>query len=477
MPWFVVKSDHPEADASGRVHGPGEVFQLTNAEVNLAYNIERISAGVFGIVVQEPVISVVPPYTGAKGFAYHGNNPEAARPKGYASIEWMGYVQPAYAMPQDTLVLLPGGGPTPDPPVDISELGIQRIMAYGHSLITGYMLTSPETERFTKLLANDAGSIPEVNRGVTSSMIAHEEVSHGGVYTVFANTKRPASSSFPGYDNVVVIATGANDIDQYGWDANALRYIKGALRSAIGRLLAGAVYDDQHASWSYDSNWVSATDLEENYSAGGTAHAALAAGAVATWTAPAGVDGHACWVNVSIKGDGASGATYTVRRNGSVVGTFDGTGGIEHVGVGGQVTPFSFRIPGCSAGDTITITSSKADTSNSWVDSAWVESKNPPVVLVLKGYKVNDYSALTGPIEVDDSGVDALNAAIDEVVADLPARVIAVDTSSLDKNPSLMASDGIHPNSGGHQLLAGLCASAISSSGYTASDASQAVIA
>lgn len=49
---------------------------------------------------------ISPPVLAAtgKGFVKHGSDPNVARPKGYASIEWFGSVEPKNAINGDTWI-------------------------------------------------------------------------------------------------------------------------------------------------------------------------------------------------------------------------------------------------------------------------------------------------------------------------------------------------------------------------------------
>ena len=125
--------------------------------------------------------------------------------------------------------------------------------------------------------------------------------------------------------------------------------------------------------------------------------------------------------------------------------------------------PQVLRIPDVAAGvQTITVTVGAYSNAGGALPAifdywAWEPPEDQcPVVVLVKQPKPLDYTAYgsTPPGPPTDTGVDNLNAILDDLAAEFGERVIAVDTSAIDADADYWDAGNVHPNANGHRFIA-----------------------
>lgn len=348
------------------------------------------------------------------------------------------------------------------------------LYTWGHSYVDGQG-TSDRSRRFGQIVAEALG-LREQNESISGT--AWTADNSGGSYSkVLQNIARQglggvsgsatAASGLHGFgspQNLHLWMCGVNDLNVYGNTSGVLAPFTNALRVALSRWRATAVYEDSHSSFSYGGSWSTPSDILGS----GSGYHMTASGA-ATWSiaVPADFPGGTLAIGFRANAGAGAGATHSVTVDGGAPLTVDAHG------ISGTSTAFVLRIPNLAAGaHTISGTIGSLVTATCidyWQHEA--DTSNAPLcVLVKQPYPV-DYSLYgsVAPGPPTNAGVDVLNGLIASVAAEFDSRVIVVDTSSLNGqvDSTLYCSDHLHPSDKGHLALANLILAAIKAAGFT----------
>lgn len=255
---------------------------------------------------------------------------------------------------------------------------------------------------------------------------------------------------------------GINDIAQLGNTLLALAPFIMAQRVVITRWRAGVVFENDDAS--------------------------VVLGGAGSWGSAAGTAANS---GNNIAYNDTNGATITVTTPGDMPSTgtvffgpgawTDGGGAVFTATIGGVVYSIDTRltstsgnrscavirgIPSPGPNATIVWTTSNVTGAIGAMFDYWgwepPEADCPLVVLVKQPHPL-DYTAYgsTPPAPPTDAGVDIMNAAFDSLAAEFGARVITVDTSSLNNSSAYFTAGNVHPNAAGHLAIAQLIRNAV----------------
>jgi lysophospholipase L1-like esterase len=333
------------------------------------------------------------------------------------------------------------------------------VEVWGHSYAFGIGATD-RTKRFGAVVAR-ALNLPEVCEAISGSTLSYH--TSGGSWPKVLQKKArvgvgavsgsaPAAtgiSGFAGPGGLHILMFGVNDLNVRGNTAGALEGFKQDIRTYVSRLRAATVIESTNAAFSYTGTWATATDTTQN---SGADYKYTTTGTGFGIALPADFPGGTLAVGFTAQTN--AGAIYSTTV-GSTVYTIDARNPYT---VSSSYTGFVLRIPGLPAGaQTINFTVASIATI-AIVDYAQWEGDDEPVIILVKQPYPVDYSAYgsTPPGPPTDAGVDAVNAIMDDVAAEFGARVIALDTSSLDRDASMFTSDGLHPSDKGNATIASL---------------------
>lgn len=258
-----------------------------------------------------------------------------------------------------------------------------------------------------------------------------------------------------------------NDAAAMGFqNASARSAVVDTHRAVISRCRASSIWNVTDAArWAF-TNWTlqgSGLDLS---SGGSTRSISVTTTNNATLTLPADYDGGTVAIAFLLR-PGATGGTVTFSGTAGVTGTFYSGGGgqvgTDHAYTVKRIT----NLTAANAGQTIILTCTSLDASSPiiFLDSAWVESRTPPPVIVCNLHKsivaasygyTNAFSTTwsasgTRTESQMDADVDLYNSALQAMVAEFDGMVQIADVNEAInpggvKGVLAKTSDGIHPN-------------------------------
>lgn len=366
----------------------------------------------------------------------------------------------------------------------LSPTNIARVFCAGHSFTSGFLNTEGG-ERWATRLAAVLGA-EEVTYAQTSAMLAQDDGGgHPGGYASVLNGIIPRSQSTGSYtarsaqpylalSPVSVFNYGYNDLAYLNATvATAVAWFKMALRACVCLARSGGYFPDTHSSVAYSSGWTANTGQGQFGSP--TNHSRTSTGGTVTITTPADFPGG----EVDLLTQAKSGGTkWSVTVDGGSAQVLDGTGS-AFGSSSGRANLVVQRLTGLSAGaHTIVMTVSTLDSGASAVFDSWLIAapQLPQVYLVnqaaVPGLPITVSGALHSPVTSSD--VSALNTAIAALPAEFTdGNVILADVATAFANANAnvastvagsgYVSDGLHPNSYGHALIAATVLAAIRS--------------
>lgn len=335
-----------------------------------------------------------------------------------------------------------------------SSVAADSLRVWGHSYGVGTGATTPTVEGFALVVAEALG-LPLRNEAIGGTTLSSQVGGGASWVSILQKVTRPRRFVSPGGGHVLIY--GLNDLNERGNTALAMAGFKHSLRSVVSRMRAGAIFENDNASFAYPTgSWADLTSTAENSGAG---YKYTTGNATFTITTPADFPGGTIAVGVTARAGGA-GATITATVN-SILYTLDAHND-QTVGY----IPCVLRIPNVPAGaQTITFTVASV-VSLVGVDYwQWEppEATAPLVALITQPYPV-DYDAYgsVSPGPPTNAGVDVLNQIINDVADEFDARVVVVDTSTMNASTaSYFIAGNIHPNTTGHRKIGELVAAAV----------------
>lgn len=305
------------------------------------------------------------------------------------------------------------------------------------------------------------------NRAMSGARITQPGRSVGG-WSRAVTARGPVARSAPYAPDggATILCWAWNDAAAAGLqNASARSAIVDTHRAVISRCRASSVWNVTDAArWAF-TNWtVQASGLDLS-SSGTTRSSSITTTNSATLTLPTDYDGGTVAIAFLLR-PGTTGGTVTFSGTAGVTGTFYSGGGgqvgTDHAYTVKRIT----NLTSANAGQTIILTSTQIDASGIiFLDSAWVESRTPPPVIVCNLHKsivasnygyTNAFSTTwsasgTRTESAMDADVDTYNAALAAMVAEFDGMVQIADVNEAInpggvKGVLAKTSDGIHPN-------------------------------
>jgi lysophospholipase L1-like esterase len=372
--------------------------------------------------------------------------------------------------------------------VSLPQLGIPRVMGFGHSYMAGYG-SIDGSQSYLSRLASALGA-EEVNYAVSGAVLAQDNSSgHAGGYAAVTNSLTPRifynenfqPRNFGPYlpvSPVVVFNYGYNDLFFLGSTIQQVSSWFGmALTASVCVSRAGGWFTDTDASVAYSSGWTANTGVAVyGYQ---TNHQTSTTGHTVTITVPADFPGGEIDLLTLTFGGGTKWSTVVDGGSPQIL---DGTGSL-YGSFSGQANLVVQRLTGLSKGThTIVLTVVSIDASASaFFQGYLVAAPTPPVTVIVNAPQNPALPVTGGNISpVTWTTVQALNATMASVaasfsdglvvIADIASAFAAVPNGATfaGQPGSLYNSDGVHPNAAGHALIASVILNAIGSSPYTA---------
>jgi acetyltransferase-like isoleucine patch superfamily enzyme len=438
---MVVDGNHKLKDVSTPIFGQGFEFTpikigsdvTTLTKVTVINDIGHKSIVAANSVVNKPV----PPYSAVGG----------------VPAKVIDYFGPPELEPPEWRERRMAAGDPDQPP----RRG--RLEVSGHSIAFGGGVSAFE-HRFTTRLA-ELLDAEEVNRSVAGAIACWQETGadpgDGGYARVLQSFLRPADPEAAHPSGLVgLVNYGVNDLAVLGPDN--LDPFRHALRTAISRHRAAAVFEESHPTVSYDGSWTPRPAAGPDCSGKGVMVTAED-GASFTVSVPERFPGGT--VALGFVAASGSGARHAFTLDGEPAGVLDTRGITDQLGhrVGAVM-----RLPGVSPGPheiVCRVTSCAGDTA---FDYWQLESEPALPVLLPLAYPMLDWRPYDGwPHRPTEAGVAALNDLIVGVAAEFGAQAITVDTVSVMRaEDAVFGSAGTYPNDAGHAALARACAAALS---------------
>jgi hypothetical protein len=344
--------------------------------------------------------------------------------------------------------------------------------AFGHSYLENQLGTADQTGRpdgifrdIMSILCNEWQ-----NWAVTGSCLMKQGVSQGGYARAFqAMPGAIRGAPYVSNGGASVLCWGINDIGKSGPGPTYMSAFIDAMRTVISRCRMASIKENTDASIAYGAGFTLASSSFEWTSGTSYRTATTTTGANFTITLPADYDG----------------STVVICFNGFVnggVGTFSGTAGVTGTLSTSQLIPVSevshtprirriTNLTSANAGQTIVFTVNSLDASGSVdFDCWWIESANPPPVIVMDIVRMNATGYAGFPqisansVAVNDAFVQTWNDALYRLVEEFDDMVqVAYCDAAINKKASwLWSVDGVHPNEFGSAQLADAMADAAS---------------
>lgn len=361
-----------------------------------------------------------------------------------------------------------------------SDPGPQAMTAFGHSYFNWVSGTQWTTGRMDAMIrmAMDMEFSNWRNFANISSKLAVDGRAQGGWARVMQDLTRqtPAGQNVHGAPyfpdgGSYIFCWGINDIGNIGGSATQTQIraaFGNALRAVIARARCSVMWDDNYTGPSgqpsYGAGWNTATSGTSDFSSGTTLHdATTTTSATVTLTLPSDYTGEPVVIQF-VAEPGAAGGTVTFSGTAGVTGTLS-TSNILPSASGTRV-PVVKRITGLTssnAGQTIICTVTAIDASGKVRFDYWgLESKSPVPVIVCNVPRILSAGYALYANTIGDSDVANLNTTLNAIVAEFDQMVQVADLdSALNKDSTLFASDGLHPNELGAARGAQACLNAV----------------
>jgi hypothetical protein len=240
-----------------------------------------------------------------------------------------------------------------------------------------------------------------------------------------------------------------NDLAYLGNTVPGIEPFAMAQRMSISRWRAGAIFENDDptvvlggATWTR----IARTDCNSGTSLDYTP----TIGATITITTPQDFPGGTIALGFTQWGPGDS-ATVSGTVNGTVY-----TVNTNHVLNAVGRTCSVLRVPNIPAGTAsyvFTVTGNVGGGVGCMFDYWQWEANDAPLIVLVKQPKPIDLNAYGAGV-VTNAGIDALNGALDALATEFGPRVITVDTSSIDADPTCFIAGNVHPTPKGHRIIA-----------------------
>jgi lysophospholipase L1-like esterase len=295
------------------------------------------------------------------------------------------------------------------------------------------------------------------NWAVNGSRACIEGASTGGFRRFFNGSKKPQRGGpYVADGGAALFCWGINDLGLAGFTTQYKDAYQHAMRTMISRWRAAVIYENDYlvgTRTSYGAGFGAVAAV--GYTSNDTAHWCTATtNANFTLTLPSDYQGET--VSICLVGaGGVSGGIVTWSGTAGVTGTTSTSnilpsGAASHCPVIKRIT----NLTSANAGQTIIGTVNTLDAGGAVMLDYWMlESKNPSPIIVCNvarltasGYTSN-YASWTGTEASRDQDVVDLNTRLISLQAEFDSMVQIADIDSiLNKDATLLFSDGLHPN-------------------------------
>lgn len=337
---------------------------------------------------------------------------------------------------------------------------------FGHSYMQYAFGTYYQTGRADALFfaAMDTEPFNKRNWAVNGSRACIEGASTGGFRRFFNGSKKPQRGGpYVADGGAALFCWGINDLGLVGFTTQIKDAWQHAMRTMISRWRAAVIYENDfqvgtRTSYGAGFGAIAAT----GYTSNDTAHwCTSTTNANFTLTLPSDYNGE----TVAVCFVGAGGVSGGIVTWGGTTGV-SGTTSTSNILPGSAVShcPVTKRFTGltsANAGQTITGTVNTLDGGGAVMLDYWaLEAKNPPPIIVCNtarltatGYTSN-YASWTGTEASRDQDVVDLNSRLTTLVAEFDSMVQIADVDSIiNKDATLLFSDGLHPNEFGSAAI------------------------
>jgi hypothetical protein len=330
---------------------------------------------------------------------------------------------------------------------------------FGHSYMQYAFGTYYQTGRADALFfaSMDTEGTNKRNWAVNGARACIEGNSTGGFARFFKGSKKSQRGGpYVADGGAALFCYGINDLGLVGITTQIKDAYQHAMRTMISRWRAGVIYENTYqigTRTSYGAGFGSIAAV--GYTSNDTAHwCTTTTNANFTCTLPSDYKGEPVAICL-VGAGGISGGIVTWSGTAGVTGTTS----TSNILPGSAVShcPIIKRInnlTSANAGQTIIGTVNTLDGGGAvMLDCWWLESLNPPPViacntarLTATGYTSN-YAGWTGTEASRDQDCVDLNTRLTSLAAEFDSMVQVADVDSiLNKDATLLASDGLHPN-------------------------------
>jgi len=345
-------------------------------------------------------------------------------------------------------------------PARLATLRASSLQAWGHSYIDNVVVDGRPDASIALYLADTLG-LPLVNHSAGGTTLFTHVGGAAAWPGILQGVTRPNRFVSPG--GITLAMYGVNDLNFLGNGVGDLGAFRSALTAAVSRFRAGAIFENDDATVTLTGSW--GTNSATTQNSGSSYSYSTTVGDTITITTPADFPGGTIALGFVQWSDGGGALIQTT------------IGGVEHsfntasFAEAGFYTCSVMRVPNVPAGAASHVFTVAAVTGGiGAVFDYWQwepDEADAPLVVLLRQPQPLDYTAYgaIAPGPPTDAGVDALNATISAIAQEFDGRVLAVDTSIINKDPTCWIAGNVHPNSKGHRIMAELASAAIAATG------------
>lgn len=350
------------------------------------------------------------------------------------------------------------------------------VETWGHSYGAG-IGASDRSKSFSYIVARALG-MRDRNEAISGSSVSSapagasyvktlQQITAAGLGAVTGSgTTATGDRGFTAPGGVYLAMYGINDVNELGGLANQLEAVRDTLRTTLSRWHAGAIFEEDDPTFTFNGTWVNSGASTDRNSGAGYKYATSAASSYSI-TTPADFPGGTVAIGLVSNSPLGGGATHA-----ATVGGVTTTLHAHHRRTGGTGNGHVLRVPNVPAGvQTITVALSNVVTLTGVDYWQWEAAGNDaPLIALIKQPYCPDYTAYGaggafGP--PTNARVDDLNSIMGDLAAEFAGRVVVVDLAALNGDATMFTSDKLHPNDKGYRRIGEIILAAINAAGWT----------
>lgn len=318
-----------------------------------------------------------------------------------------------------------------------------KIDVYGHSIAYGYGATNPAAGGYASLVGSMLGA--QINNQAIPGSSIFTAAGYPKILQVIHPVRTQAPYTAPGQFGL--LHYGQNDLSSLG-TAN-LRPFQEGMRTAIARYQAGAVFEEDSGSVSYQGQWKKLGGCYATCS-GSNMMYTTQVGDGLTITVPDDFPGGTITFGTAVASNGA-GALWDFTVDGSSAGNWDTRNGNAPGHPAGYVKQFG----NLSSGKHVIRATVTATPGFAAFDYWQIQDPTPPPVLLVTSVKAASYGLyLNSAYPETDNAVVAIDNILSSLATQFPNIQVVNIENTLGKNPIYFTADGLHPNNLGYYVLA-----------------------